>query len=802
MDALWQDLKYGIRMLAKSPGFTAVAVLTLALGIGANTAIFSVVNAVLLRPLPYAEPNRLVFLAEKSPAGSRTGIAIPNFRDWRAQADSFEDMAGQRSNVFNVSGSERPARVNGRMVTWNFFPLLGVQPQLGRAFVETDDQPGAARTALISDFFWKQSLGADPHAVGRTVRLDGETYTIIGVLPPGFRYVRRDDVFIPLGHYLGPGSNYLDRGNHFSWYAVARLKQGVSVEQARAEMDALAARLEREYPSTNSGNGAIVLPLQDVMTEDSRAILWVLLGAVGCVLLIVCANLTSLLLERASGRQREIAIRAALGASPVRLVRQLLTESLLLSVLGGALGVLLAVWVVDLLVSYQPLNLRRLEEARIDPPVLLFSLALTMLTGVIFGLAPALSAMKARLQETLRQGGRGLTGPRQRLGRLLVAAEMALALVLLCGAGLMVRTMIELTRIDPGFHSEKLLALYFNLAEYDRERGMAFHREVVERVEAVPGVRAAALTNSLPIDGSNWGSIFIVGDQPVPPRAELASAAFTTISPSYFRTLDIRLLKGRWFDERDRENAPWVTVVNETFARRFWPNQDPIGKRVKQGWPENPTPWREVIGVVADIKLEGVAAETPMQAYLPLAQEPWRSLALVVRTSGDPEPMVVAVEAALHEIDKDLPVSNARTMDQVMSEEIGRQRLSMIVLGLFAATALVLAALGIYGLLSYAVTQRTQEIGVRLVVGAAPADILRLVVGQGIRVVAIGAGLGLAGALALTRLMAALLFGVSPSDPATFSVVALLLTGVALVACYLPARRAMRVDPMVALRYE
>jgi putative ABC transport system permease protein len=806
MGNLIQDLRYGSRMLLKQPGFTAVAVLTLALGIGANTAIFSVVNGVLLRSLRFPDANRLVVLAEKDRDGQRMGAAYPNYQDWRERAQSFEAMAGFRAQTFNLIGVDRPVRLQGRTVNWNFFQLLGVQPQLGRTFVEQDDQASAPPTALISNGVWKEKFGGDPAIIGRTLRIDGEMLTVIGVLPPDFELFRPVDLYAPLGTYVTSQPGMLDRGNHFGLNVLARLKNGVGVEQARAEMETLAAQLEREYPDTNSGNSALAQGLSDRYSEDIRQSLIVLLTAVGFVLLIACVNVANLLLVRAAARQKEIAIRLALGAARGRIVRQLLTESVLISLLGGTAGLLIGVWMKDGLLALAPENVPRLSEVRLDISVLLFTLCVSVLTGLLFGLLPAWHVSRSDLHATLKEGGRSARGSsREGMRKILLVAEVGLSLVLLIGAGLMLRTVSQLTRVNPGFNAEKLLTMQLTLSGniYDPQHRRVFYNECLTRVQAVQGVRSAALTLSLPIDGSNWNSVFIVGDQPVPPRVELPSSAFTPVSANYFETMGIRLLKGRVFtDEADNEKSSAVTVINETLARRFWPNEDPIGKRLKQGWPEDKLPWREVIGVVSDVKLNGVNMDTPLQSYLPLAQEPARGPALVVRAEGDPMMLAASVEQTIHSIDKDLPVFNIRSMDQLLGNAIAQQRLTMVLLAGFAVVALVLAAVGIYGVISYSVSQRTQEIGIRLALGAQTRDVLKLVVGQGMLLALIGVVLGLGASLALTQLMKSLLFGVSAADPATYIAIALLLTSVALLACYLPARRATKVDPMTALRYE
>src|SRR5262245_41847400 len=800
---LWQDLRYGARMLLKYPGFTLIAVLTLSLGIGANTAIFSVVNAVLLRALPYPQPDRLLVLTEKTRRG-RIGVSYPNFLDWRERAQSFTEMAGFRGALLNLTGVDKPVRLQGRAVSWNFFRMLGVRPQLGRMFVEADDRAGSASTTLLSHSLWQEKFGGDPAVIGKTISLNGNSFTVIGVLPAEFEFFRKDDLIVPLGATLSPPDQ--GRGNHSGLNALARLKAGVSEAQAGAEMDALAAQLERAYPDTNSGIRALTYRLRDRYTSDVSLTLWVLLAAVGFVLLIACVNVANLLLARGAERQKEITIRLALGAGRWRIIRQLLSESLLLAVLSGMAGLLCGVWMLDGLLKLTPDGVvAQLSQTRLDATVLLFTVGVSLLTGLLFGSLPAWQSARNDLHAALKEGGRASAGAsRERMRKGLLVAEVGLSLVLLVGSGLMLRTVRHLTQVDPGFATENLLTMQFNLPRnaYPEPRLQAFYNESITRIEALPGVRAAALTLSLPIDGSNWNSVFIAADLPVPPRADLPSSAFIPVSANYFKAMGIRLLKGRMFTEADAAGKPAVTVINETLAARLWPGADPIGKRLKQGWPEDETPWREVIGVVADVKLNGVDSVTPMQSYLPLAQESSRYLNLVVRSSGAPLNFASTVEQTIHSLDGDLPVFGVSSMDRLMGNAIAMQRLTMVLLLGFAVLALLLAAVGIYGVISYSVSQRTREIGIRIAMGARQGDVLRLIVGQGMKLTLAGVALGSSSAFALTRWMEALLFGVRATDPLTFAVIPLILTAVALLACWIPARRATKVDPMVSLRCE
>jgi putative ABC transport system permease protein len=803
MRTLWRDLRFGARMLLKKPGFSLIVLLTLGLGIGANTAIFSVVNAVLLRALPYPQPERLVVLTEKTRQGQRMGVAYPNYQDWRERAQSFTEMAGFRGALLNLTGVEKPARLNGRQVNWNFFRMLGVQPQLGRLFIQDDDREAAARTTVLSHALWQEKFGADPAITGKAISLDGNSYTVIGVMPPGFEFFQNDDLFIPLGVSIRP----VDRGreNHGGLNVLAKLKDGVGLEQASAEMDTLAAQFERAYPNTNSGVGALTYRLIDRYTSDVSQALWVLLAAVGVVLLIACVNVANLLLARAAERQKEMAIRLALGAGRWRVIRQLLIESLLLGALGGLTGLLLGVWMLAGLLKFTPDGIARLGETRLDATVLLFTLGVSLLTGLLFGVLPAWQSARHDPHAALKEGGRAGAGAgRERMRKGLFIAEVGLSLVLLVAAGLMLRTVHRLTQVDPGFATENLLTMLVNLPQnaYDEPRLQAFYNESIARIESLPGVRAAGLTLSLPIYGSNWNSFFIVADKPAPSRADLPFSAFIPVSASYFKAMGIRLLKGRVFTEADTAGKPSVTVVNETLAARMWPGADPIGKRIKQGWPEDQNPWREVIGVVADVKLNGVDSDTPLQSYSPLAQESSRFLGMVVRVSGDPLSFAATVERTIHSLDKDLPVFSVYSMDQLLGNAIAWQRLTMVLLLCFAVLALMLAAVGIYGVISYSVNMRAYEIGVRIALGASAGDVLWLIVGQGMRLTLVGVALGLVASVALTRWMKALLFGVGATDPLTFTMVALLLTFIALLACWIPARRATKVEPTVALRCE
>jgi len=810
-------MRYAARMILKHPGFTAVVVITLALGIGANTAIFSFVNAVILNPLPFPDSDRLVIMKETNPEGAEITVSLLNFQDWQARSRSFEEFGGVQWVTFNLTGVDTPQRLAGQAVTLNFFSILGVQPQLGRIFSPEEDKYGAARTALISDSLWRTAFGGDPNILGRSINLSSDTYTVIGIMRPDFEFVTKAEIWTPLSGSLDPNSPWFDRGNHMGVIALGKVRKGISVSQAETEMRQIAAQLEKEYPAVNSGNGVVTHSLQSWVVSEVRSTLLVLMGAVGFVLLIACVNVANLSLARSLVRQQEIGIRMALGAGRGRLIRQLLSESFLLSVLGGLAGILVASLLLSALISLAPPNLPRVADVRLSGRVLLFTAALTLLTTLLFGLLPALSS--TRITAALSQEGRTSTsGPmRRRLFDSLLVAEIAFALVVLTGAGLMTRTMYKIANVDPGFRTDHLLTMRMDIhgPKYRNNiaQGQAFQKAALTNVKALPGVESAAFTLSLPIQGSNWGSVFIVGDQPVPERRQIPIAAFNPVSPEYFQTMGIRLLRGRLFAETDNPQSPAVVVINETMARRFWPNEDPIGKRLKQGWPEWTTPWREVIGVVADVKLNGVIETTPLHVYLPLAQTGESSLYLAVRTTVEPQTLAASVQSALHSVDSQIPLYQVRTMDDRLRRAVVSQRAAMILLSAFALVAMLLAAVGIYGVISWGVLQRTREMGLRMALGALPRDVMWLVLRRSMLLVLAGVTLGLLGAFAVTRLLGAslteggpgrtpLLFGVKAMDPITFILTPILLALVAFLACCLPARRATKIDPLVALRYE
>jgi putative ABC transport system permease protein len=815
MGQFTQDLRYGVRMLGKSPGFTAVAVLALALGVGANTAIFSVVNTVLLRPLPFKDSGRLVLLQEGIPKLGVRAIPVcaPDVLDYERQNHVFEELGAFRTTSYDLSGLGEAERVRAARVSAGLFPLLGVQPALGRVFAREEDQPGHL-VAVLSDGLWRR-FGADPGVVGRTVALDRKPYTIIGVMPPRFEFPLRGPQF-----HSEPAELWLPmaftpeelrvRGDNFNNSVIARLKPGVTLARANADVMAIARRIQELFPPDvrkDFNLEASVVPYREQVVGGVRTLLLVLLGAVGFVVLIACANVANLLLTRAAARQKEIAIRTALGASRLRLVCQLLSESALLALLGGALGLLLAYWGTDLLVAVIPGSIPRSQEIAVDLQVLGFTLALSLATGLVFGAGPAVAATRTRVNETLKEGGRGSAAGvhRSRLHGALIISEVALALVLLAGAGLLVRSFIHLRETDPGFRPQQVLTMSVSLApsKYAQpEQVRAFFQRLLERLQSQPGVKAVGAGTDLPLEGS-WLRAFSAEDRPEPEAGKFPVIYHTAVRGDYFEALGIPLKRGRYFSEQERPEAPCEVVLSESMARRFWPGEDPIGKRLKWGARQTETPWLAVVGVVGDVKQAALEVETQPHTYEPYWQaEHRRTWQIAVRAAMAPSALTSAVRAQVRALDPEQPVTRVRTMEQVISTSMAPRRLNMFLLVVFASAATLLAAIGIYGVMAYSVTQRTHEIGVRMALGARRGDVLRMVIRQGMTLVLIGVGIGLGGALALTRVLASFLYGVKPTDPLTFAAVSVLLAAVALLADYIPARRATRVDPMIALRYE
>ncbi|MBO0724493.1 MAG: ABC transporter permease [Blastocatellia bacterium] len=801
MRTLWQDLRYGARMLMKRPGFTLVATMTLALGIGANTAIFTVVNAVLLRPLPYPDSDRLVRMWETDARShqEKNTASFPCLSDWRERSQSFEQIAAYEHESFILTGGREPERVLGLNVSANFFESFGVKPALGRDFLEEEDRYGGPRVVILSHDLWQRRFAGDRQAIGQTMTINSETYTLVGVLPQGVEYPDpRIEMWAPLA--LAP-RRLEERGGHFL-NVIGRLKAGVSTAAAQAEMNAVARRMEEQYPDNNTGVGALIMPLRDQMVGDMRLALWTLMGAVGFVLLIACANVATLLLAQSAGRRKELAIRSALGAGRRRLMRQLMTETALLACLGGGAGLLLAYWLIDLLAPMIPLNAHSVKSMGLDSSTLVFTTSVSLATGMIFGMMPALRASKTDLNESLRDGGCGPGGGlrHRRLRDTFVVTEMALALALLVGGGLLINSFWRLRQIKPGFDPQHVLTLQLNLPKTryaGAEQQNAFITRVLERLAALPGVTVAGVTTELPFTGSRTsGSFEIEGRAPLP-RGQDRRADNRAVSIDYFKTMGIPLLRGRSFVAQDGAGSPRVAIINEQAARRFFPGEDPISKRlILRG-----TDKFEIIGMVGDVKHMNLTEETHPELYLYTSQVPLRTwMDVAVRTQGDPESLISVVRDAIRGVDPDQPVYSVRTMEQRLAGSIAANRFNALLLGLFAAMAVILAATGIYGVMSYTVMQRTHEIGIRMALGAQHGSVMTLIIRQGMTVILIGIGIGVIIAAALARLMRGLLYGVGAGDPLTYVFVIVLLSGVALLACYFPARRATRVDPMIAIR--
>ncbi len=809
METLLQDIRYGVRMLAKNRIFTLVALLTLALGIGANTAIFSVVNGIVFRPLPYASPNQLVGVWTKDVQrpGSQYPTSLPIFRDWEQQSQSFSGFAAYASNRFHVSGNEGPDEIRGLFATSNFFDVMGVRPVLGRALQSTDERQ---YVVVLGDALWRRRFNADPNILGKTISLNSETYTIIGVMPPSFRFPAPDvEVWGSLApvYALASGEkstvgDWINNRSLRGYRVVARLKDGVIVSQAQGEMNTISERLAKDYPDSSGGTGVVLVPLHTQIVGTYQKPLVILLVVVGFILLIACANVANLMMARTAARDREIAIRRAMGAGRFRLIRQLLTESVLLAVLGGTLGVLLATWGVQILLSFTPKEIPRLEAVSVDRWALLFTFAVSIGTGVLFGLAPAWHARNLSLNETLREGGRGIAGQARvrRMRGLLVVSEIALAVILLVGAGLMLKSFQRLSDVDPGFNPDHLLTMSVALQfinYQDAAKQVAFFQTALERVRALPGVVAAGASTSLPpiyIQNSNG---FTIEGRPEQPGTVPPSAIYIPATPGFIEALQLPLVAGRTITDADTAQAPGVVVINKTLATRFFPNEDPVGKRMTTGGIQ-----RTIVGVVGDAKYQGLGLEAGPQTYVPHAQSPFPGMRVIVRTSTDPLSLVGAVRSQIQSVDSEEGPTRFATMEQLVSESVSQPRFNAFLIGLFAVLAFILSAIGIYGVVNYEVTQRTGEIGIRMALGAKSADVLRLILRQGLVLTVAGLLAGVAGAFALTRFLSGLLFEVKPTDPMTYVVVSVLLGVVALAACLIPARRATKVDPLVALRYE
>ncbi len=811
MSTFMQDLRYATRMLFSGGPVTLVAIITLALGIGANTAIFSIVNGILLEPLPFERPNELLLITERH--GQRPiSVSWLNYADWKVQNRVFSDMGATNGVFLNLTRSEmEPERLVGARVTASYFSTLGVAPLVGRTFSEQEDNPGGEPVIILSEGAWQRLFGGNRSIVGAALTLNGTVYTVIGVMPAAFVIQNPPiEAWVSMGRVR---DTFGERSNHPGITVVARLKPDVTLAQARADLDAIAARLAKAYPASNGNIGVLVDRLHErFVGRELRGALIVLAGAVAFVLLIACANVANLLLSRGAARQREIAVRTALGAGRLRLLRQLLTESVLLAVAGGIAGVVLGSWGLRALLAAVPDNLARVNAVTMDGEVLAFTAALSLLTGVIFGLAPALQVSKPNLNETLKEGGRsgGRGSQAHRLRSTLVVAQVALSLVLLIGAGLMLRSFAELQASSPGVDPSGVVTAGVVLpgARYTEEAPRRqFYRRVIDRLESTPGVEAAAAVTPLPLSMNGWQTSYAVEGFPEPELGKFPTNDIARIMPDYFRTMGIRLQRGRTFTWQDDENAPLVAIIDETFANTWFASTDPIGKRIKinAGHPPPggpPPPWVTVIGVVNHVKNYGIDQESRVEVYVPFMQSPLTHMTLVVKGRGDAASIGQAMRQAVREADPTLPVFTIRTMEEYLARTLTNKRLLMVVLALFAGVALTLAAVGIYGVMSYAVAQRTSEIGIRMALGAHPSDVLRLVVGQGILLTAAGLAIGLAAAYWLTRLLTTMLFGVSVTDATTFTGVTLVLAAVAFLATWIPARRAARVDPLVALRYE
>jgi putative ABC transport system permease protein len=805
-----QDLRYSLRMLLKTPAFTLIAVVVIALGIGANTAIFSVVNAVLLKSLPYPDSDRVmdITLFNSQLEGQRGALGDADFLAIKEYNQSFAHIAAYTTprNGYNLTGKDVPVQVNGSRVTADFFEVLQVTPMLGRTFFSDEDQPGHERAVVVSYAFWQKHLSADPKAIEQTISLNNETFAVIGVMPKDFRFARTGNsefwASIQLETPQARPPYYLD--------VIGRIQAGVSEQQAQADLSSIVNEVGKRYatPGSNEEGRAVVLPLKKVIVGNSQLSLIVLLCAVIFVLLIASVNVANLLLVRATSREKEMAIRTALGASKWRLVRQTITESLLLAFIGGTFGLLLAVWGMDLIVAFKPENLPRLDDLNLDNRVLLFTGLISLVSGLMFGLAPAIQSVRANLNSALKEGGRSDTDgfAKHRLRNVLVVSEFALALMLLIGAGLMIRSFQTLQQVNPGFNPHHVVTMQINLPRnkyQDAAQGAAFQQQFLQKVQTLPGVESASLSMALPPSLLIMTNPFTLESSPPAPGEAQPLAEHLLVSPDYFKTLGIKLISGRVFTDADKQGAPSVIIINKTMAETYFPNQDPVGKRLQTGDYSPQAPFDTIIGVVDDVKYQGLHEERQPTMYWPFLQNLWwRSMYIAVHTQNDPLQSVAAIRSEVWSIDKDLPVSNIKTMEQLMSESVNEPKAMTTLFAMFGAVALILASIGIYGVMSYTVTQRTREIGIRVALGAQKSDVLQMVIKQGLKLAIIGVCIGLIASFALTRLMADLLFGVSATDVLTFVAVSIILAGVALVACLVPARRAARTDPMVALRYE
>jgi putative ABC transport system permease protein len=820
LETLLHDIRFALRMLRKNPGFTAIAVMTLALGMGVNTSILTVVNAVLLRPLPYDESERLVFLCERTIQSEREFVSWPNYKDWREQNSSFEQVGIYNRDSYNLTGDGDPERLLAGQVSADLFAALRTSPALGRVFTADEDQPGAAPVVVLSHGLWQRRFGGDPGILNQTIRLNERPCTVVGVMPPGFQFPDRVELWVPAGQLSG--GQWQNRDNHPGLYGVARLKPGVTLDQAQADLRSVAAGLESQYPRTNRDRSISMTPLFEIVVGDVSWALWVLLAAAFVVLAVACVNVANLLLVRGAVRQREMTIRSALGASRARLVRQLLTESVMLALLGGTAGCLLAKWSLSALVAVAGRSLPRAGEISLDGRVLAVTAAASLLTGILFGLAPAWQAGRSSLQLLLKDAAPSLIATKQRMGNALVSTEIALALMLLIGAGLLLRSFHQLSQVNPGFDYDNVLAFSLALpaAKYRSiEQRIQFYAELTQKLGELPGAQAVGLASGLPFGSSSWRNSFAVEGRELPPPGEAPLMEACLVSPDYFRTMGIPLRAGRYFTEQDNrqhlagrdlsgleEGARQVAglnaiVIDEEFARRYWPNEEAVGKLIRFGPVDPGSPLLTVIGVVGRVKMDRLSEESNrVQSYFCYLQSPFPAMTVVMKSTMEPAQVIASARRQVLALDPTQPIYGLRTMEQVRSESIAPQRLNLALLGLFAALALLLAAVGVYSVMAFTVVRRTQEIGLRLALGAGTGEVLRTVVGQGVKLVVLGSSIGLILALATTRLLSSLLYGVTATDPLTFAGMGLMVLLVALLACWIPARRATKVDPIVALR--